>query len=181
MKKSYLLLFILPLLFAMGCKKETKPKETSIEVNFQESAPFLVPFDLDVLDSQITLQTFSFETNTNSVLASKNSNKDLLEEAFIEYIRMNALAPDTLNFNFLKDIEVYMLADGLPEILGAYYYDIPNTKLRLLELETTKENMKEYLKKDALQLKIKVTLREVLKQGSILKMDINFKGKTGLL
>jgi len=177
MKNILLILLLLPFVaFNSGCKKKVK----SIPIELSFSTPFPTP-EIDVVDSLLVLETFSFPTAIEDAMRSQNTTKDKLEEAVLENMEMTIVHPQNVNFNFLKQIEVYMKADGLPEKLSASLLDIPMTELRTIFLNSSGESMHEYLKKDEVQLVIKMVLRAPMKSGTLINIKTKYKGKAGVL
>jgi hypothetical protein len=177
MKNNYFLLLILGIgvLTTTACKK--KAETIPIELSFAN--PFPTP-EITTTDSLIVFETFRFPTAIDDALKSQNTSKDLLKEAILEEMQMDIVFPTDANFNFLKQIEVFMIADGLPEKLNASLMNIPRN-VRTIQLLPSGKSMHEYLKKSEVSLIIKMVLNEPLSQGTIINIRTKYKGKAGVL
>jgi hypothetical protein len=163
-----------------GCKK--KLKETSVPINLNFNVPFSNEKEFTDIDTQIVIETFEFETNLfEGAFAEKKSTKEKLEFATAESMELSIILPQTETFDLLKDIEVYLAADGLPDLFSSYLYNIPITGLRTIALNTTGADAREYLLKDKVKLILKIVLRSPLKKGTVISVKTGFKGRTGLL
>lgn len=165
------LLMSVLILGATACKK--KIETIPIDLNFTN--PFPTP-EITTTDSLIIFETFRFPTAIDETLKSQNTSKDLLQDAFLEQMQMDIVFPADVNFNFLRQIEVFMVADGLPEKLNASLFNVPRN-VRSIQLVPSGKSMHEYLKKSEVSLIIKMILNEPLSQGNIINIKTKYKGK----
>lgn len=156
MKKISVLLFAFALLIGFnGCQTinewtsfDLGPWKTSFTVPGNGIAANLSNFT-SLADSLIpTSATKSFTLNgTSSSLVDKITMKEMK-------LTLDSTATD---MNFLKDIELWVKADGLDSVKIAYYNNIPDN-VKTLSLTMTDVNLKSYLSKDKFTLTPKVKL-----------------------
>ena len=101
-------------------------------------------------------------TSSEQVFENNNTHKDLVEEIFLDELKIKITDPTNGDFSFLKDIELYLSADGLPDIKIAWLYNIPNNVGNELNLATTGSDLKAYITRDEFNLKLKVTTDELI-------------------
>lgn len=74
---------------------------------------------------------------------------------------MTVTSPANGNFNFLKNIEIYISADGLDDVKVASLENIPNNAAMPLQLVVDTVNLKQYILKDKFGLKVKAITDEM--------------------
>lgn len=153
------LTFISPLfLFLLiGCKKLDKLTQFNMEYNetvvIQSTTGVNLPFNIGTPD---------IESNSESTFAVNDTRKDLIEEIILKQLDLTLTTPSNGDLGFLKDIEIYIKADGLSEEKVAWKNDIPTNVDKYIELETTSKDLKEYIKKDNFSLKVTTTTDELI-------------------
>ncbi|MCO6496003.1 MAG: hypothetical protein J5I91_10060 [Bacteroidetes bacterium] len=180
MKNVILLLLIIPLIFVQSSCKKGNKKLITIPVDMSFNTPYATPEILDI-DTQLVLETYRFPTGIDAYLVPKNSAKELLQDVFLDKMDMAIVLNDSTTFDILKDIDVYLSADGMKESLGAYLHDVPQNHQSSISLTPSGNNMKEYLKKDEIFLVIKLILRKPLPKSTYMTIKTKFKGSAGVL
>lgn len=146
-------------------------KLTQFDMNYTETVTIPattilnLPFNLD--DQEI-------ESNSESTFESNNTNKDLIEKIVLKKLEIEHKSPSSGDLSFLKSISVYIEAEGLAEIRVAWKEDIDNSVGKTLELETIEEDLKEYVKKDNINLRVNTVTDESLSQDQILDINTTF-------
>ena len=102
------------------------------------------------------------ETNSSTEFEVNDTRKDLIEEIVLKKLVMTVEAPEGEDFSFLESIIIYMSAEDLPEIKIAWNEEVSATAGEQLELVTTAEDLKEYIKKDSYTLRLKTVTDEFL-------------------
>lgn len=168
MKK--LLLFIALVTFAsfQGCN--ALKKLTQFRVN--QSTDFSVPSSL-LVNVPISLPSPDITTNSSQTFTNNNTSADMIESVKLEEMKLTITAPSGKSFSFLKDIQLYLSAPNLPEVLVAEKLNVSSTTGELL-LDVKDVELKEYLKKDKLSLRSQVLTDEVLTQSIQIKADSRF-------
>jgi len=167
MKK--IIILIISFISFFSCKEIDKLTQFNLDmetmVTINAGLPVNVPFD--ILTPPIPTQsTQTFENN--------NTSKDLIEQAKLKRMKLSITAPSNGNFDFIKDLEIYISADGLPEKKIAWEYDHQNDGNNTLNLETTTVDLKDYIKKDAINIHVKTVTDELLTQDYEIKIEYTF-------
>jgi len=150
--KKILMWMMLTGLTIVSCKKLDKLTQFDITYHNHVTIPAAIPVNTpyDILTPEI-------ETNTEEEFENNNTHKDLIEEIKLKALTLTILDPTDEDFDFLNAIEIYIETDDLPEKKIAWKDNIPESGLQQLELETSGDDLKEYLLEDSFKLKIKTT------------------------
>ena len=158
MKYLFQLVIAAVLLTATGCK--AIDKLTKFDVDYNSSLVYTasgLPINLPV-----TINSPDVTTNAEEEFAINDTRKDLIESIKLTQATLTITSPQGETFSFLKDIDVYLVADGLPEVLIAHKNSIPNTVGAQIDLDLENVELKEYIKKDAFRLKVTSTTDEAI-------------------
>lgn len=136
-----------------------------VEVIIPSGTPINLPFNL--ISPDIT-------TNSNSTFSSNNTSKNLIEEINLIQLTLELTSPSDGNLNFLKEIELFINAQDLPDKKIAWKYDIQNDGVMILYLDTSSDDLQDYIKKDEMTLSIKTTTDEIMTQDHTLKASSIF-------
>lgn len=164
-------LFIIAVLFFSFSSCNKLKELTQFDINYTETVT--VPANT-ILNLPFNLDDQEIESNSGSTFESNNTKKDLIDEIILKKLEIVHKSPSSDDLSFLKSIEVYIEADGLAEIRVAWKDNIENTVGKKLELETTKEDLKEYVKKDKINLRINTVTDESLTQDQVLDINTTF-------
>ena len=126
------------------------------------------------LNLPLNLFTPEMETNSESEFSVNDTNKDLIEEILLEKLDMKITAPSDQTFDFLKSVAVYMEADGLAEIKIAEATDIPENIGAELSLTPAGNDLAEYIKKDAFNLRVNVITDKTINREVQIEVDSEF-------
>lgn len=154
--KKCLLLFALVGLFS-SCDK--LDELTKFEMDFNQRV--VIPSSSGI-DLPFDVYTPETETNSTSEFEVNDTRKDLIEEIVLTKLVLLVNSPEGEDFSFLESIVVYMSAEDLPEIEIAWNNEVSATVGPQLELITTAEDLKEYIKKDSYTLRLKTVTDEFL-------------------
>lgn len=155
MKKLIFLALGFAILGFTGCdlnKYTTFDMEFNSSVTIQQSSGINLPFDLFTPD---------MTTNSSSTFGTNNTNKELIQEITLKSMVLDITAPGDRDFDFLEEIHIYIQAEGLSELEIAFKTNIPADVDRL-ELDVNSNDLKEYIKKDKFNLRVKTTTDEFL-------------------
>lgn len=95
-------------------------------------------------------------------LTFNNTKAEMLESVTLEEFRMVITQPFGRSWDFLKDIEVFIDADQLPEKKIAFEMDITDQINATLLLTTEDVQLTEYLKKGTYIIKTRLTTDKIL-------------------
>ncbi len=115
---------------ALSCKKLDKltqfnltyTSDATISAGLASNLPF------DVFTPDVT-------TQSESEFKGHNTAKNLVQSIKLKKMQLLVTNPADRNLDFLKDIELYLSADGESEVRIAWKYDIPDTAGKEILLE----------------------------------------------
>jgi hypothetical protein len=165
MKRIVPFLFII-LVLVPGCKLVDKLTHFNMDYNVSVVIPSSTGINLP-----FNLFTPDISSNSESTFAVNDTRKDLVEVIKLTKLDMTLTAPPSGNFGFLKSIEIFISAQGLPEEKIAWKYNIPSDVEKYLKLETTNTDLKEYIKKDEFTLRFGTVTDEFLTSDH--KIDVH--------
>lgn len=153
-----ILIYVTLLLLSFSCKKVDKL--TQFDLVYDSSITVESTYGIDI---PFNIYTPNITTNSESTFESNDTRKDLVESIILKTMTMTVSSPAGEDFSFLKSVEIYISADGLSEMKVAWKDNIDNGT-KILNLETSSSDLKEYIKKDDFKLKVTTTTDEVLTQ-----------------
>lgn len=175
MKRYVLPIALIATLF--GCKKLHDLTVFDIETSSEIVIPSTVGINLP-----FTLYTNDVETNSKSTFENNDTRSDLIDEITLTSCDLVITDPSNGNFDFLKSIEIYISADGQPEILLAQRQDIQDGIGNTLSLEVTKKDLTEYLKSDQFDMRTNAVTDQAptqeihIEANSIFRVDAKILG-----
>lgn len=144
---------------------------TQFNMNYDQSV--VIPSSTGI---NLPFNVYSPETQTDSEskFEVNDTRKDLIEEIKLTNLNITLTNPSNSDLSFLNDIEVYINAEGLQEIKIASKNDISDNVGNFISLETTEENLQEYIKKDQFNLRVNTVTDEVITSDHTLKISTEF-------
>ncbi|MCB0430707.1 MAG: hypothetical protein H6585_02610 [Flavobacteriales bacterium] len=152
-----------------SCKKIDKltefdmPYETSVTI--PSSVGMQVPF---------TFPTPDVASHAEETFSVNDTRKDKIEEIHLTELRLSISKPANGDFSFLKDVELYLAADGLSDQKVAWKFNIPANPGNTLYLETTDADLQAFVKKDTFKIKVDVVTDEVITQDYTIQVNAKF-------
>lgn len=169
MKKILLPIFIvLGLLVSCDAIDEL----TKFDLDYQSN--FSIP-PTTLVNIPITLDTPDITTGSESSFESNNTHKDLIESIKLKTMTITIETPEDGDFNFLKEIYIYINAEGLEEIEIANGIDLQNINSNVLELNILDQELREYIKEDSFNLKVRTTTDETINETHNIVIDTKFR------
>ncbi|MGB5417854.1 hypothetical protein [Algibacter sp.] len=125
----------------------------------------LTKFDMDyetsytlnpvpVVNVPISLFTPDIESNSETTFENNNTNKDLVESIKLKSLIVSIPSPETGNFNFLKQIRIYISTENVEETEVANLLDVPNDNSNTIDLDVLGKELEQYVKEDQFKLRI---------------------------
>lgn len=175
MKKLFLFSLIV---FCFSCDEDLNDLtvfdlDTTVEFTVPESSLVDIPFDI---------ATPAIATNSASIFENNSTSTDLIESITLKSMELTVSDPANGNFDFLKEVRIYINADGAEEVEIAVGENIPTTGLSELQLTATGVNLKDYIILDNYSLRIRATTDEAITADydievlSIFSVDANILG-----
>jgi hypothetical protein len=175
MKKIFIPLF---LFFTLLLSCEAIDELTKFDLDIQTSAS--IPATT-LIDIPFDVQTPDVTTNSQSTFENNNTNRDLIESIKLTRMQLSITSPDDGNFNFIREIRIFIEADGLEEIEIANALDLENTNSNTLLLQSERQELREYLIKDSYQLRIQTITDETINQTHNITIDSKFRVDANIL
>jgi hypothetical protein len=152
-------LLSISILAISSCKK--LDEFTKFNMDFEET--ITIPASQGI-NLPFNILTPDISSNSESTFEINDTRKDLIEKINLVSMTLKIESPTSGNFNFLKNIELFINADGLEEVKMAYKLNMQDNNLVELNLDVNDTDLKEYIKKDKFQLRCATTTDEVLTQ-----------------
>ncbi|MFN8308910.1 MAG: hypothetical protein U0T73_03010 [Chitinophagales bacterium] len=146
---------IVVVLVLASCSALNKLTQFHVDYNATFPVPGTLPIGL------VNITTPDVNTNSTQVFSNNNTNADLLQSVKLDQLIVTVKSPPGQNLDFVKSVELYLQADGLPEVLLATKYDIPDG-LTSLTLDLQNVELKEYLKKDKFRIRSNLTTDKLI-------------------
>lgn len=121
------------------------------------------------------------KSNAEAEFAVQGSEKERAKEIRLHTMQLSIVRPNNANFNFLKEIKIFLSAEGLSEIEIAGLSDIPNNNVAILNLMVKNNNLREYIVKDQFKLRAYAVTDENVIEDIEVKIYSNFFVKAGLI
>lgn len=168
MKKT--LTVITLLIIILSCDAIDELTKFNIEFNTTFSIPpsTLIDVPLDIITPETT-------TNSQTEFENNDTRSDLVESIKLRELRLDLVTPTSGNFDFLNEIEIYISAEGLSELLIASKFDIQEDGLRTIVLDVENIELKEYIKKDSYQLRTRARTDKTINEEHEINVFTNFR------
>jgi hypothetical protein len=126
------------------------------------------------IDKPIDIWTLDITTDSEITFENNNTHTDLIDKIVLTTLNMDITSADNQTFDFFKTIEVYIDADELEEKKIAWLLDIPQTGLKTIILESTEDDLKDYIKKDEYKLRTHTVTRQLISKSTDIEIKSNF-------
>jgi hypothetical protein len=123
----------------------------------------LLSYDLDLktaiivikqnADPNATIELLSGPVNPADEMDKKGVNKDLIKKSKVKSVTIKLLTPETGNFDWAKEVSVYVTADGKSEKLIATTNDVPDG-IQSLTVNTENVDLVDYLQDGIFNFKV---------------------------
>lgn len=152
-----------------SCRKADRLTQFNVQytstATISSSATVSVPF---------VVITPDVETNSEATFAVNDTRKDKIQEIQLTSLNIQITNPQSQDFNFLKEVEIFINADGLSEILLASKYNLQNTNTQYLELDVSENDFQEYIKKEEFTLRVRTVTDEALLNDVDIEINSDF-------
>ncbi len=170
MKKFVLFAVILIIAFA-SCQKIKSLANINFNIPFSQTVetPAIDGYNygLPLPNGGATLPfpAVSVATNSQELFDKYHASSKNLVSARINNIDLQITSAGQ-NFDFLDTIQLYISAQNLPEMLVAYQYNIPKGQTRVDLAIVPDKNLKEYVVKDSVTLRLNAHINALPKPGT---------------
>ncbi|XCF06433.1 hypothetical protein ABI125_00920 [Tamlana crocina] len=173
--KTKILLFCSAFLFLFNCDEVVDKLDdlTKFEMDYQTTYS-IPPVPGALIGQALNLPQQEIETNSESTFSNNKTNKNSVESIKLKSITLNISSPEDANFNFLKEIHIYIKSDNIEETEIANLIDIENLNTSTLELDVLNKELEAYLKEDQFTLRVNATADEATSQQIDVLIDTVF-------
>lgn len=171
MNKTVFLFFTLFALVFSGCKKIDK----LLTFNINHAQTITVPKEAIVRNLTVLGPPVIINADTKEEFKRQNTAAELVKDVVLTKIVMNLENPANEDFGFLKDVELIIGGDNLPEVSLANLKDIPDNAGKTLELTSTNVKLDKYIKASSFTLRTRGTADEVVLNDITVKVNMTFK------
>ena len=169
---KYLKLLIIPVLFSMlltNCK--LIDGWTQFEIDYSTFAT--LPQDLNINQSEDVYPS-AIEADLKAKVENEGSSIDKIESVELTDLKLKITSPTGKDFQFLTSVALYMDAEGLDEIKVAWKDDVPATIGDVLSLNTSSNDLTDYLVKEVVTLRLNTVLNQGIAQNYQIGIDVTF-------
>ena len=169
MKKIVLAIALLSgLLFTTGCDRFNPMVRFDVDyvASITVESGSILNIPVDFITPDIT-------TNSEAEFEANDTRKDLVEEINLDNLTLKITSPSGKTFSFLKDIYLYIDADGLDEARFAYKENVDNEDTQIT-LDKDPVNLAEYIKKEKFKIRAETVTRETLNQDIDITAEMLF-------
>lgn len=166
MKKYLNILSLFLIVFVSSCNLDDI---VTFNINYDTEAtiPSILGINIPI-EIPIPLISKDFD----SELSSNNSKKELIKKAYLKELIIKSKDPIDQELGIIKNIEIFINAEGYEEVKIAEKFDIPKDNGTELVLNIFDEyELAKYIKKDKFNLRVKITARKIVLHK--IKIDIN--------
>ncbi len=168
MKRLKFLPFLIALICLGSCKRFDRLTQFNLtydtKTRISNGTSINIPF---------SVLTPDVETNSETEFEVHDTRKDKIQRITLNALKINIEAPSGQEFDFLKEVEIFISADGLNEVLLASKYNIDDSHTYELILDVSGTDFQEYIKKDKFVLRVRTVTDQTLFQD----VDINIRSE----
>jgi len=132
---------------------------TKFDLNYD--AEITVPAN-SLVNTPLEIDTPAIPSNSATVFSSKNTSKDLVESIKLTEMKLVVNNPSSGNFNFLKEIKLFISADGLEKKQIAFKNNIANNDSSELLLDIVDNELKDYIERENFGISVSTTTDEAI-------------------
>ncbi len=156
-------------LLLTGCKKldSLTQFKMSYETDFTVQSSTVINLPINLVSPEI-------DSESETTFSNNNTSKDLIELIILEGLTIDLISPTDSDFSFLNSVEIYLNAEGLNEVLVAWNNNIESDPGNRLVLETSDQDIKDYIVQEEFSLKLKTVTDEVIDEDHQLTANSAF-------
>lgn len=104
----------------------------------------------------------------------KSNKAKMVKDIVLDKLDLTITNPQNANFDFLKNIEIFIAVDGKSDVKVAYLESVPQG-VNTISMKTTNAKLDEYIKADSYSIQTRVTFAKPVQQKTNIKAAMNFK------
>jgi hypothetical protein len=157
MKVFFIIIGLAIFVLSNSCKKIDELTKFEMEYD----ATVVIPSSSGI-NLPFNVYSPSVSSNAEATFEINDTRKDLIEEILLKEMVLRVDAPNGGDFGFLESVEIFINAQDLDELKIAWYYNVPDSQGNTLDIFTTAEDLKEYIKKDSFTLRVNTVTDEIV-------------------
>lgn len=164
--------FICAILFSQ-CKKGDDILDSLTHFTWETEYVVEVPAS-PVTPFPVSILTPDIKTHSDVAFDENNTRADLVEQIILKELDLAVQSPSGGTLSFLKKVDIYAMAEGLPAVRVAYKDEVPADVGATLTLDVTNAELKEYFKRETYVLRITVMGDEDVTEDYAVKARAKF-------
>ena len=141
-----------------------------IDQTYEMTIP-IIPFD----SIQAPVPTPDITNTFDQAFEANSTRADKVRDIKLSKLKFTIVTPVEKDFSFMKDVELFLAAQGVETTLIAFKFDIPVEVGNVLELETTGENLDKFKNIGSYNFVVNVVTRAPVDEPIDVKADMIFK------
>lgn len=154
---------------AMACEKIDKLLTFYIEE--QENITIESRFPVGAI---VPLTPVTVTTNSEETFKNNQTRAELVKDVTLDKLKLTIVKPQGENFNFLRNIEIFISSQNKDEVRIAYLDEVPQNT-NTLNLKLTNAKLDEFIKGDSYSIRTKAVLAKPVSQDITISADMRFK------
>jgi hypothetical protein len=163
MNRIYLLILLAGSSLFMSC--DILSQFTQFELPFNSSVT--IPGNTGI-NLPFDITTPQIPTNFKQNFEDNGTEKELIEKILLKSLQLKLTQPADGDLDFLSNLEIFMLADGLPETKVAWKSVAAMAGAKVLNLDLGETNLKDYVSTDWFQLRLHTLTDQPISQDQII-------------
>lgn len=148
-------MFGLVAMVLLGCKKVE-----FTEFNMVYDTIFIIPSGTGISVPNITIMPDN-PSGSQATFAANNTDNDNIQSISLTSLELEITSPSAQEFDFLEDIELFISADGLDEVMLGFILNMQNLVDNTVTLTCSQSDLQEYLKQDDFTLRARTVSDEI--------------------
>ena len=132
------------------------------------------PYDVHPLRLYVLSWLLPYEKHRHAAFLNNNTKASLVKNVSLTKLSLTIIDPQAQNFNFLKDIKIYIGTDESDKVLLASLDNIP-MDVATIELVPSNSKLDTYIKAESYTLYTEVSLRSGVADELTVRADSKFK------
>lgn len=154
-----------------GCNKvEDTFFRFDIDETYEMTIP-IIPFD----SIEAPVPTPDVTSTFDQAFEANSTRADKVRDIKLTKLRFVIVDPPEADFFFMKDVELYLAAQGVETTLMAFKFDIPEDIGSVLELETSGENLDKFKNIGSYNFVVNVVTRSSVDRPINVEADMTFR------
>jgi len=160
------------LLVAMFLFPSCNKIDELLTFKINDSTEFVVE-NIIVVNLPFDIPTPRITTDSDAEFKNNNTASNLVKNIYLDKLQLSIKDPSDATFSFLKQITIYISAEGKKEIMLASKFDIDENATKIY-LEPTDARLDAYVKSKSYNLRTEVTTNKIVTNDITIKANMTF-------